>query len=133
VKILGYILIAVSVLLIGNMLLPRLAGSGPAPVAATKTQIGAFRTALDAIKQDVGAYPSGSNGLVILLRRPEGAPGWRGPYLEEKGGIPNDPWGRPYVYECLGKHNTNSFDLSSAGPDGRFETGDDITNWLSVK
>src|SRR5262245_58323039 len=104
-RVLGYILVAASILLIGGMLNPGLHGSHshPAPVAATKTQIGAFTCALNAFNLDVGNYPSGSNDLVELLRRPEGASGWRGPYLDEKGGIPNDPWGRSYVYECPSK------------------------------
>jgi general secretion pathway protein G len=132
-KSLGYSLIALSILLVGGMFAPRFYRSSPPRLAAAKTQIGAFTTALSAFKQDVGNYPPGANGLVELLRKPEGASGWRGPYLEEKGGIPKDPWNRPYIYECPGKHNTAGFDISSAGLDGMEGTADDIANWLVGK
>ena len=49
-----------------------------------------------------------------------------GPYL--KRGVPNDPWGNPYVYRYPGTHNPNGYDLFSIGPDGR-EGNDDIDNW----
>jgi hypothetical protein len=37
--------------------------------------------------------------------------------------------GHKYFYECPGKHNPDSYDLFSAGPDGRIGTDDDIGNW----
>lgn len=39
------------------------------------------------------------------------------------------PWGNEYIYVCPGIHNTDGFDLSSAGRDGQPGTADDITNW----
>lgn len=36
---------------------------------------------------------------------------------------PKDPWGKPYVYSKTGE---GSYDLFSAGPDGRDGTADDI-------
>ena len=62
---------------------------------------------------------------------PRDAQSWKGPYL--KGEIPNDPWGRPYSYECPGKHNPTSYDLMSQGADGRAGGDDDITNWQQTK
>ena len=56
---------------------------------------------------------------------------WKGPYLK-KNEIPDDPWGKPYVYLCPGTHNTSGYDLYSYGPDGQDGTDDDINNW-SVK
>ena len=51
-----------------------------------------------------------------------------------------DPWGRPLRFynnavNWPGNrgeahyHNKETFDLSSAGPDGRWDTPDDIANW----
>ena len=40
-----------------------------------------------------------------------------------------DPFGTNYRYQCPGKHNRTSFDLQSAGPDGEYDTEDDIKNW----
>jgi Tfp pilus assembly protein PilE len=44
-----------------------------------------------------------------------------------------DPFGTNYRYQCPGKHNRTSFDLWSAGADGKDSTDeekkDDIKNW----
>ncbi len=45
-------------------------------------------------------------------------------------GIPNDPWGRPYVYKSPGEHG--EYDLLSLGKDGQpggSGEASDITNW----
>jgi hypothetical protein len=42
------------------------------------------------------------------------------PYVD---GIPTDPWGHPYAFHPMGGRK---FELSSAGPDGRAGTEDDI-------
>jgi general secretion pathway protein G len=52
---------------------------------------------------------------------------WKGPYLEKA--IPADPWGRPFQYAAPGKHNPQSFDVWSLGPDGADGTEDDVGNW----
>jgi general secretion pathway protein G len=112
------------------IVVPKFAGTGErARQTAARTQIAAFATALSAFEVDNGYYPRGKDGLRALIQKPSEAQNWRGPYLEEQGGIPNDPWGRPYLYECPGKHNVNSYDISSMGFDGRENTEDDITNW----
>jgi hypothetical protein len=43
--------------------------------------------------------------------------------------LPIDPWGNPYIYYYPGKHNPTSYDLLSAGPDGKEGTDDDVVNW----
>ena len=94
--------------------------------------ISTFKTALDAFEVDMGYYPKGRNGLVDLIQQPREAPNWHGPYLQSDA-IPKDPWGNDYLYECPGKHNPSFYDVSSAGPDGRFGTDDDICNWTLRK
>ena len=32
--------------------------------------------------------------------------------------IISDPWGKPYIYECPGRHNPSGYDLYATGPDG---------------
>ena len=52
------------------------------------------------------------------------------PYLRKV--VPNDPWGRPYVYVSPGKENPTTYDLYSLGRDGKVggEGEDaDITSW----
>lgn len=100
-------------------------GSGDARPRATLAQISAFSQALDLFKVDNGYYPTGTNALQALITAPAGATNWH-QYLDS---IPIDQWGHAYVYECPGKHRTNSYDLFSMGPDGRAGTEDDIVNW----
>lgn len=117
---------ALALLAIRLWLDPRASSWQPqSATAAANTQIINFKTALEAFKVDNGYYPTNKNALYDLLQQPLGATNWHGPYLDT---IPKDPWGHDYIYECPGKHNTNSFDLISSGPDGRLGTDDDIHN-----
>ena len=94
--------------------------------SATQFDLAAFKTAINQFEIDTGQYPAGSNGLLQLLHQPTGETNWHGPYLDK---MPKDPWNHDYVYQCPGKHNPDSFDLFSVGPDGRAGTDDDIVNW----
>jgi general secretion pathway protein G len=124
------LLVMVILAILAGIVLPKFSNRGEqARQTAAKTQIAAFSTALSAFEVDNGYYPRGKEGLQALIQKPSDAQSWHGPYLEEKGGIPNDPWGRPYTYECPGKHNVNSYDISSMGFDGREGNEDDVTNW----
>ena len=101
-------------------------------VNAAKAQVGMFHTPLESYLIDVGQYPSSSAGLEALRTAPAEAQGqgtmkWNGPYLEKA--VPPDPWGRPYQYTAPGRHNADSFDVWSLGPDGADGTEDDIGNW----
>lgn len=122
------LLVLVILGVLAAIVVPKFAGrTEQARMTAAQTQIATFGTALDAFEVDNGYYPKGRNGLQDLVVQPNDAPNWRGPYL--KGDVPLDPWGRPYIYECPGRHNPSSYDLMSVGPDGREGTEDDITNW----
>lgn len=59
-------------------------------------QTKALKTALDAMRVDLGRYPTAEEGLGALTTAPAGATNWQGPYLDSA--VPNDPWGRPYTY-----------------------------------
>jgi len=98
-------------------------------IKATQIQIESFASALDLYFLDTGKYPTSSEGLTALVRRPGGPSAWNGPYL--KGGIlPKDPWGNAYVYRSPGQHGI--YDIISYGADGQ-EGGtgaqSDVTNW----
>lgn len=113
------------------IVVPKMANRGQdARIKATITQISAFKTALDMFEVDNGYYPKGRSGLLDLVQKPRDASSWHGPYLEK---IPKDPWENDYIYEYPGKHNANSYDIMSMGPDGRSGTEDDITNWEQGK
>ena len=102
---------------------------GEAKVKAAKIQIESFSSALDLYYLDAGRYPSSSEGLTALAQRPGGSQTWNGPYL--KGGVvPNDPWGKPYVYRAPGEHG--AYDIVSYGSDGQeggTGTAADIVSW----
>ena len=126
------LLVLVIIGTLAAIVVPKLAGrSEQARITAAQSQIAAFGTALDAFEVDNGYYPKGKDGLQDLVQTPAQAPNWKGPYLKQE--VPADPWGNAYNYECPGKHNTTGYDLSSAGPDGRAGTEDDVTSWTSAQ
>ena len=126
------LLVLVILGILAAIVLPRFTNrTKQAQTAAAQTQISNFKTALDAFDVDNGYYPKGKNGLVDLVQPPRDSQNWRGPYL--KSDIPVDPWGRPYVYECPGKHNPTSYDIMSVGPDGRANSEDDVCNWQNQR
>jgi general secretion pathway protein G len=99
-------------------------------VKAAKIQIESLSSALDLFFLDTGRYPTGSEGLVALVRRPGNIAAWNGPYL--KGAqVPPDPWGNAYVYRSPGQEG-RTYDILSYGSDGtEGGTGSaaDITSW----
>jgi general secretion pathway protein G len=86
-----------------------------ARVTAARSQINGFMTALGAYKLDTSMWPTTEQGLQALRVRPEGLAQWNGPYLPAD--VPNDPWGRPYVYKYPGEHGDEP-DIISYGADG---------------
>lgn len=126
------LLVLVILAVLAGIVLPKFAGRGEdAKKTAAASQISMFATALNSFEIDTGSYPKGKSGLNSLMQAPSDAQGWKGPYMEHE--VPNDPWGHPYIYEAPGKHNPTSYDLYSAGPNGRTGDEDDITNWKTEK
>ncbi len=116
--------------LIMALVAPRVLGYlSESKAKAAKIQIESFGSALDLFYLDSGRYPTGSEGLVVLVQRPGNAPAWNGPYL--KGGVvPADPWGNAYVYRAPGQHG--AYEILSYGSDGQeggTGTASDITSW----
>jgi len=115
--------------ILAALVVPRLFKSlEKSKVSATKAQIAAFETALEAYRLDVGSYPTTEQGLDALRRPPPGVENWDGPYLPKE--IPLDPWHHPYVYRSPGQHG--DFEILSYGRYGR-EGGEGtdapIVNW----
>ena len=101
---------------------------GKSEQGVAKSQIEAFSRALGTYRLDVGNFPSTEEGLAALVVKPPNAVKWNGPYLDKA--VPNDPWGRPYIYTAPGTDGRD-FDLLSQGKDGQpGGTADaaDITN-----
>lgn len=99
-------------------------------VKAAKIQMQSFSSALDLFNLDTGRYPASGEGLGALIQSPGTIAAWNGPYL--KGGVlPNDPWGKPYVYRSPGEHGP--YDIVSYGSDGQeggTGTAADIASWI---
>lgn len=114
------------------MVVPRFMGrSDQARTAAAKADIEVnIPTALKLYELDNGFFPSTTQGLTALLKKPTTSPlpsNWSGPYIEK---VPIDPWGRPYQYESPGSHRTHDYDLHSLGKNSKSDAkDDDIVNW----
>lgn len=91
--------------------------------AATKAKadIATLEQGVEMYRLNRLTYPSAEQGLQAVVA--EG-------YIKR---LPNDPWGKPYLYAAPGRDG-RAFDISSLGADGR-EGGEgedaDIGNWDS--
>ncbi len=131
----GFTLIELLVVLvilvsIAGLVGPRVIGYlGTSKSKTAQVQISSLRAALQLYKLDMGQYPTSSQGLEALIKKPDNAESWNGPYLS-KAKIPNDPWNRPYHYKQPGEHG--EFDIFSYGADNR-EGGEkengDVVSW----
>ena len=94
-----------------------------------KVQVESLATTLEAYALDNGRYPNSNEGLEALVRKPDGAPNWNGPYLA-KNKLPKDPWGNDYQYRAPGEHGP--FDIWSYGADnaeGGEGENQDVVSW----
>jgi len=101
---------------------------GKSEQKTAKAQIAGLGEALDHYRLDIGHYPSTEQGLAALNASPDNDSRWKGPYLKKK--LPNDPWGKPYLYKMPGEHS--DYDLWSLGSDGSSGGKDesaDVVSW----
>lgn len=116
----GFTLIELLVVLVILTLLAGLVGPrvlnqlGGAKSKTASVQIADLDKSLELFKLDVGRYPTTEEGLEALVKRPGTVNGWTGPYL--KGGVPSDPWGKPYRYANSGANG--GIEILSLGADG---------------
>ena len=84
---------------------------GKSEAQVARAQIDALEKALDQYRLEKRRYPTAEEGLVAIQ-----------PYLKKT--LPNDPWGRPYVYRVPGQ--AGEYDVFSYGRDGKAGgTGED--------
>ena len=107
--------------ILAGLVIPRIMGRPEqAKRLKARMQIEQIEQALKLYYLDNGDYPSTEQGLSALVEQTTIEPvpkRWReGGYLE-KGKVPDDPWGNPYVYVSPGV-NSRDFDLESYGADG---------------
>jgi len=109
------IVVVIIIGLLSGLVLPQfIKQSEKATAKAAKAQIELLGTALDTFRLDVSRYPTTQEGLQGLTQRPGGVDRWDGPYLKKD--VPNDPWGKPYIYKSPGDHGP--YDILSYGADG---------------
>jgi general secretion pathway protein G len=83
---------------------------GKSEVQVARAQIDSLEKALDHYRLENRRYPTSEEGLAAIR-----------PFL--KKAVPNDPWGRPYVYRAAAN---GEFELLSFGRDGKAGgTGED--------
>jgi general secretion pathway protein G len=96
---------------------PKLFGEvGKARSKTAASQMKGIESALDRYRLDTGHYPPTDAGLPALMTNVGNTPGWDGPYMSSQ--IPNDPWGKPYIYRSPGE-NGKDYDLMTYGADGK--------------
>ncbi len=87
-----------------------------ARATAAKTDVNNLMQALKLYKLDNQRFPTAEQGLQALVTKPTNGPAagnWK-PYLDK---LPNDPWGRAYLY--LNPGVKAEVDVLSFGADGQ--------------
>jgi len=77
---------------------------GKSEVQVARAQIDALEKAIDQYRLDNRRYPTSEEGLAAVA-----------PYMKKT--VPNDPWGRPYVYQIPG--DKADYTVLSYGRDGK--------------
>jgi len=122
------LVVAIIVLLLGTAIHYMAPQLFAAQGVRAKADIDGITTALRTYQGLNGYLPTTEQGLQALVTRPDTDPK-PSQWHQLMDQLPKDPWGNTYFYVQPGKHNANSFDLYSAGPDGKPDTADDIGNW----
>jgi len=112
------VVLAILGLLIGLVAPAALRQLGSAKEKIAHQSIERLASVLDIYKLDVGAYPTTDQGLQALIAKPQGVSRWSGPYLKGEK-LPEDPWGRPFLYRSPSQRPGHEFDLYSLGPSGQ--------------
>jgi general secretion pathway protein G len=112
------VVLAILGLLIGLVAPAALRQLGSAKEKIAHQSIERLAGVLDIYKLDVGVYPSTEQGLQALITKPSGVSHWNGPYLKGEK-VPEDPWGRPFVYRSPSQRPGHEYDLLSLGPTGQ--------------
>ena len=131
----GFTLIEIMVVLViigvlAALIVPNvLERADDARVTAAHTDISNLMQSLKLYKLDNQRYPSADQGLDALVHKPTTnpvPPNWK-PYVEK---LPNDPWGRPYMYLNPGvKGEIDVFSYGADGEPGGEGKNADIGSW----
>lgn len=131
----GFTLIELMVVLaiigvLAALIVPNVLGrADDARVVAARTDVGNLMQALKLYRLDNQRYPTSEQGLNALLLKPTTEPvpvNWK-PYLDK---LPQDPWGRPYLYMNPGiKADVEVLSFGADGTAGGEGNNADIGSW----
>lgn len=82
---------------------------------------------LQSYKTNAGHYPSEQQGLKALVDKPTTAPRPRR-WTQIMDKVPQDPWGKDYVYKYPGSKDRSRPEIISFGKDGLEGTDDDMSS-----
>ena len=136
-KITGFTLVEIMIVVVilgilAAVVVPKLLDRpDQARITAAKSDIAVIMQQLKLYRLDNTTYPSTDQGLGALTVKPATNPlplNWKsGGYLER---LPNDPWGRPYLYLNPGvKGEIDVYSLGADGQTGGKESNADIGSW----
>lgn len=105
--------------ILAALIVPKVIGrQGEAKTGAAKADVKMLEDALTQFRYDCDRYPTTDEGLDALRNQPSGLEGkWKGPYLDKP--IPEDPWGRDFIYKYPGTGGTDSCIVETLGSDGQ--------------
>jgi general secretion pathway protein G len=87
-----------------------------AKIQIAKQRVGTVRDAVVKYMIDnASACPKGIDDLIAQK------------YIDKS--FAKDPWDKPFLFLCPGTNDTDSADITSAGPDKQEGTADDIKSW----
>ncbi len=119
VTLIEMMVVLVIIGIVAALIVPNVIGRpDEARVAVARTDLRTIAASLEMYRLDNRTYPTSAQGLRALSERPSQSPvpaNWvDGGYLPS---VPQDPWGRAYVYRAPGE--TGAYDLVSLGADGK--------------
>ncbi|MDD5011614.1 MAG: type II secretion system major pseudopilin GspG [Phycisphaerae bacterium] len=89
-----------------------------ARILTTKANLKMLENAVKQFKMDTGRYPTGKEGISVLIKQPIDVKGYQpGGYLDSTI-IPKDSWGNDFVYQ-LSPNSYKQFVIVSYGADGQ--------------
>ncbi len=100
-----------------------------AKIVRARGDLEGLKASLISFQIATNTYPTTEQGLKAMITKPEGVRNWRA--VAEPSQLV-DPWLKEYFYVQPGIHNPKSYDVFSAGPDGKANTDDDIGNWTDA-
>lgn len=121
------IVLGIIAVLLGSSIYYLVGAVGGAKVQRVQGDISTITAALRMYEINNRFLPTTEQGLGALVTKPSSEPIPKR-WTQLMSEVPRDPWNRPYVYACPGKHNPNGFDLYSTGEDGA-QNGDGLGNW----